>query len=235
MKGVSEINGKIRMNISPGKTSRNGFSAQLHASNHRIITCPWNTGSLVPLGDVKSLNMRYCFLGRCWTNVNSKLEVIHCEDLYLFVNNSCSKAKVRSKKERNSEKEVVMKSNETGKKGVRLGTWRSQNLNTSEKEQNLRIDELWKLEGCTKPEEDGQRRQDLGPGQTKSTGRGREFPSRVMGKQSTSWRWGSRQDAGLNYQMDSIRGLRQQEEKPQRQGRGPGYLALALGRRTGAR
>lgn len=96
MKGVSEINGKIRMNISPGKTSRNGFSAQLHASNHRIITCPWNTGSLVPLGDVKSLNMRYCFLRRCWTNVNSKLEVIHCEDLYLFVNNSCSKAKVRS-------------------------------------------------------------------------------------------------------------------------------------------
>lgn len=85
----------------------------------------WNIGSLVFFGDVKLFNMRYCFFGRCWINVNFKLEVIYCEDLYLFVNNLCSKVKVRLKKERNFEKEVVMKLNEIGKKGVRFGIWRS--------------------------------------------------------------------------------------------------------------
>lgn len=66
--------------------------------------------------------MRDYFLIIYWTRVSSKLEVINCADSYLFVNDSCSKAKARSQKERNSKKEIVMKLNETDETGVGRGT-----------------------------------------------------------------------------------------------------------------
>lgn len=75
--------------------------------------------------------------------------MINCGDSYLFVNDSCSKAKARS------QKKVVMKLNGTDETDIGQGTGKRPSMSPSEKEPWRA--ELWKMGGWTRPEEDGQR------------------------------------------------------------------------------
>ena len=50
------------------------------------------------------------------------VEVISCGDTYLFVNDPCSKSKSRSRKARNTKKEVVMISDDVHETGASYRT-----------------------------------------------------------------------------------------------------------------